>query len=139
MGKRNSKQRIAPLIEETAILGKLVKESRSRDSGNTLLSKEFPGGILVITGANSSVGLRSMPARFLFLDECDAYPGDVDGEGDPIALAETRTRTFRQRRKVLMTRGVPFLAPVIEHSERMLDQGSTLQGCGLTPRCAPLS
>ena len=35
-----------------------------------------------------------MPARFLFLDEVDAYPGDVEGEGDPVALAEARARTF---------------------------------------------
>ena len=55
-----------------------------------MLSKEFPGGILVLTGANSATGLRSMPARYIFLDEVDAYPGDVDGEGDPIALADGR-------------------------------------------------
>src|SRR5690606_24595848 len=35
-----------------------------------------------------------------FLDEADAYPGDVDGEGDPIALAEARTQTFGHRAKV---------------------------------------
>jgi phage terminase large subunit GpA-like protein len=46
---------------------------------------------LILTGANSAVGLRSMPARWVFLDEVDAYPGDLDGEGDPIALAEART------------------------------------------------
>ena len=39
-----------------------------------MLSKEFPGGILVLTGANSATGLRSMPARYIFLDEVDAYP-----------------------------------------------------------------
>jgi phage terminase large subunit GpA-like protein len=44
-----------------------------------------------------------MPARYLFLDEVDAYEGDVDGEGDPISLAEARTRTFGHRRKVFMT------------------------------------
>ncbi len=99
--KRNSKQRIAPLIDECDALRDLVKEPRARDSGNTVQSKEFPGGVLIMTGANSAVGLRSMPARYLFLDEVDGYPGDVDGEGDPIALAEARTRTF-QRRKVLM-------------------------------------
>lgn len=101
MAKRASKQRIAPMIEESPALRGKVKEARSRDSGNTVLAKEFPGGVLVMTGANSAVGLRSMPARYLFLDEVDAYPGDVDGEGDPIALAEARTRTFR-RRKVFM-------------------------------------
>lgn len=101
MAKRYSKQRIAPMIEESDSLRELVKDPRERDSGNTVLSKEFPGGVLVMTGANSAVGLRSMPARYVFLDEVDGYPGDVDGEGDPVALAEARTRTF-QRRKVYM-------------------------------------
>ncbi len=41
-----------------------------------------------------------MPVRYLFLDEIDAYPLDVDGEGDPVALAEKRTSTFA-RKKVL--------------------------------------
>ncbi len=76
-------------------------ERRSRDSGNTVLSKEFPGGVLILTGANSAVGLRSMPARYLFLDEVDGYPGDVAGAGDPVLLAERRSATF-QRRKVLL-------------------------------------
>lgn len=101
MAKRGSKQRIGPLIEVTPTLKAKVRPSRERDSGNTVQSKEFPGGILVLAGANSAAGLRSMPARYLFLDEVDAYPGDVDGEGDPIALAEARSRTF-SRRKVLL-------------------------------------
>src|SRR5512146_826438 len=101
MAKRNSKQRIDPLIEESNVLRELVKDPRSRDSGHTVLSKEFPGGVLVMTGANSAVGLRSMAARYLFLDEVDAYPGDVEGEGDPVNLATARTRTFA-RRKVFM-------------------------------------
>jgi phage terminase large subunit GpA-like protein len=101
LAKRNSKQRIDPLIEESEVLRERVKERRSRDSGNTVLSKEFPGGVLILTGANSAVGLRSMPARYLFLDEVDGYPGDVEGEGDPILLAERRSATF-QRRKILL-------------------------------------
>ena len=99
--KRNSKQRIDPLIEESDVLRELVSDPRSRDSGNTILSKEFPGGVLVMTGANSAVGLRSMAARYLFLDEVDGYPGDVEGEGDPVNLATARTRTFA-RRKIFM-------------------------------------
>jgi phage terminase large subunit GpA-like protein len=103
MAKRNSKQRIDPLIEESEVLRKLVHDSRSRDSGNTVLSKDFPGGVLVMTGANSAVGLRSMAARYLFLDEIDGYPGDVDGEGDPINLALARTRTFARRKVFLVS------------------------------------
>jgi len=98
MSKRNSKQRIGPLIEECPSLQRLVRESRSRDSGNTILSKEFPGGILVMTGANSAKGLRSMSARYLFLDECDGYIGDADGEGEPCALAIARTTNYARRK-----------------------------------------
>ena len=100
MAKRWSKGRLAPLIEDTPAIREKVKDPRSRDSGNTVQSKEFPGGIVVITGANSAVGLRSMPVRYLFLDEEDAYPLDVNGEGDPISLAIRRTSTF-SRRKIL--------------------------------------
>src|SRR5512134_893437 len=97
LAKRFSRQRIDPLIEESPTLRERVKPARSRDAGNTVLSKEFPAGLLVITGANSAVGLRSMPARYLFLDEVDAYPPSADEEGDPVALVEARTRTFSWR------------------------------------------
>lgn len=99
--KRFSKQRLAPMIEETAILKERISGNTSRDSSNSMMTKEFQGGVLIITGANSAAGLRSMPVRYLFLDEIDAYPLDVDGEGDPIQLAEKRTTTFA-RRKVYM-------------------------------------
>lgn len=102
MAKRYSRQRLAPMIEESPVLRKRVKENRSRDEANTTLLKEFAGGFLAVAGANSAAGLRSMPVRDLFLDEIDAYPMDVDGEGDPIKLAEARQTTFA-RRKTLLT------------------------------------
>ncbi|TAN72324.1 MAG: hypothetical protein EPN20_03785 [Magnetospirillum sp.] len=102
MAKRASRQRIDPLIEESPAIRERVKPARSRDAGNTMLSKDFPGGTLVLTGANSAVGLRSMPARYLFLDEVDAYPASADEEGDPVGLAEARSLTFAHRRKVFL-------------------------------------
>lgn len=98
LAKKYSRQRIEPLINDSPRLALKVKKQKSRDAGNTMLSKEFPGGILIMTGANSAVGLRSLPARNLFLDEVDGYPEDVDGEGDPVSLAEARTRTFAARK-----------------------------------------
>ncbi|MET4129957.1 phage terminase large subunit family protein [Roseovarius sp. MBR-6] len=102
MAKRTSRGRIDPLIAESPTLRERVNPARSRDAGNSMLSKEFPGGILVLTGANSATGLRSMPARYIFLDEVDAYPASADEEGDPVTLAEARTTTFSHRRKVFM-------------------------------------
>jgi len=122
MAKRNSKQRIDPLIEESGVLHTLVSDPRSRDSGNTVLSKEFPGGVLVMTGANSAVGLRSMAARYLFLDEVDGYPGDVEGEGDPVNLAMARTRTFARRKIFLCSTpkitGMSRIESAYEESDR---------------------
>jgi hypothetical protein len=38
-----------------------MKPARSRDAGSTMLSKEFAGGILIMTGTNSAVGLALDP------------------------------------------------------------------------------
>jgi phage terminase large subunit GpA-like protein len=114
MCKRISKQRIQPMIDETPCLSERIAESRARDAGNTLFQKDFPAGTFVMTGANSAAGLRSMPARYLFLDEVDAYPGDVEGEGDPIELAIARTSTFKRNRKIYLCS-----TPTIEGQSRI--------------------
>lgn len=103
LAKRTSKQRIAPMIASTPALRSRVREARSRDSGNTVLAKEFPGGMVILTGANSATGLRSTPVRYIFFDEIDAYEHDIDGEGDPVAVARRRSVTFRALRKIYLT------------------------------------
>ncbi|MGD9506953.1 MAG: phage terminase large subunit family protein [Geminicoccaceae bacterium] len=133
LAKRFSRQRIEPLIAESPALRDRVKPARSRDAGNTVLTKEFPAGLLVITGANSAVGLRSMPARYLFLDEVDAYPPSADEEGDPVALAEARTRTFSWRSKVFLT-STPTIHGIsrIEREFEATDQRRYFVAC---PHC----
>ena len=133
MAKRNSKQRIDPLIMESSILAALVSPSRSRDAGNTILAKDFRGGTLVLTGANSAVGLRSMPVRFLFLDEVDGYPSDVDGEGDAISLAEARTRTFARRKIFIVSTPTISGASTIEREYQASDQRRYFLPC---PNCS---
>ena len=103
MQERNVKLRINPLIQENERLKNKVGAGKgAKDSGDTNDLKEFPGGALVLTGANSATGLRSMPARNLFLDELDAFPHDVDNEGSPADLAVKRTDSFGPRKKVFM-------------------------------------
>lgn len=99
--KRYSRQRVGPMIAACPTLRHKVKDSRSRDSGNTLQMKEFPGGVLVITGANSAAGLASMPARFIHFDERDDYPDDVDGQGEPTRIARARQDTFFRRKRLI--------------------------------------
>ena len=134
--ERSSKQRIEPLIEESPELRALIPPARSRDSGNTLRMKEFPNGVLVITGANSAVGLRSMPARFAFLDEVDAYPGDVDEEGDPIDLVRRRVQTFGRFGKMFLV-STPTVQGVsrIEREYEASDQRRYFIPC---PHCSEM-
>ncbi|WP_434025827.1 phage terminase large subunit family protein [[Pseudomonas] boreopolis] len=133
MAKRNSKQRIDPLIEESSVLSELIAPARSRDSGNTILAKEFRGGVLVMTGANSAVGLRSMPVRYLFLDEVDGYPLDVEGEGDAISLAEARTRTFARRKIFIVSTPTIAGASAVEREYEASDQRRYFVPC---PHCS---
>ncbi len=104
LAKRWSRQRLSEMVENTPAIKAKSSDKRSRDSANTILEKEFEGGsMVVVTGANSAVGLRSMPARNIHFDEVDGYPNDVDGEGDPIGLASNRQDTFGARAKRLYT------------------------------------
>ncbi|WP_375646602.1 phage terminase large subunit family protein, partial [Bartonella sp. TT29SHDZB] len=96
--KKLSKSRLDPMISASPALSERIAPARARDSGNTMFSKEFYGGTLMITGANSAAGLRSSPIRYLVLDEVDAYPLNVDNEGDPVTIAEKRTSAFIQRK-----------------------------------------
>ena len=124
MAKRYSKQRIATMIDETPELQEKVGPTKSRDSSNTQLQKDFEGGTLVMTGANSATGLRSMPVKNLFGDEIDAWPGDVDGEGDPMDLAERRTSTYEHTRKILWT-STPTIAGASKIEAKYFDANAT--------------
>lgn len=114
VAKKLSKQKIQPMLDSVPALKGKVREARSRDAGNTILSKEYIGGMMVLTGANSGVGLRFMAAQNLFLDEVDAYPYDVDGEGTPVALAEKRTLTYARHKIYLCSTPLVKLTSVIE-------------------------
>lgn len=133
LATRTVMTRLDPMIEATPELKNRVTPKRSRDPGNSNTMKTFPGGQIVLTGANSAVGLRSTPARYLFLDEIDGYPHDADGEGDPIALAEQRTVTFKGRRKIFIV-STPTVAGIsrIEKAFEESDQRRYFVPC---PHC----
>jgi phage terminase large subunit GpA-like protein len=102
MAKRLNRQRLEPFIRETPRIAEKIPPPRSRDSGNTMFMKVFPGGLFVLTGANSGSSAQSMPAANLFADEVSSYPLDVDGKGDPLENFEARTANF-PRGKILIT------------------------------------
>lgn len=113
MAEDYSKSRIAPMLKDTKVLNNLFFDVKSRDSNNTILSKLFPGGRLIMCGANSPSGLASRPVRILLADEVDRFPDSAGTEGDPVDLASKRMTTFWNRIKGL------FSTPTNEGSSRI--------------------
>lgn len=99
--KRWVRQRLDPMLNETPVLRRIVDARSKRDAGNSEDMKDFPGGMLVLGGANSPASLASMPIRYVLCDEVDRFPWEVGQEGDPLGLVDERTKTF-PRRKVLL-------------------------------------
>jgi len=108
-----SKQRLTRSIELIPSLNEKIGLAKSRDSSNTIRIKNFPGGILILGGANSASSLRSMPIQYLLLDEEDSYDEDINEEGSPSELAIRRTANF-PRRKILH-----LSTPVIRETSRI--------------------
>lgn len=101
MGEAWSKDRFAPMLRDTPPLQDKIKDPRARDSGNTLLHKQFSGGHITIAGANSPASLASRPIRVVLCDEVDRFPASAGAEGDPVSLAFKRTTTFWNRKRLL--------------------------------------
>lgn len=93
-----SRDRLTPMIRDTEILQNLVNERRN---GNSTFRKTFPGGQIVIAGANSPADLSARPVRIILCDEVDRFPMSSGKEGDPVALAERRSLTFWNRKIIL--------------------------------------
>lgn len=92
--KEYSKLRIAPMIRDCPTLKKKVADPKSRDSGNTILQKTYPGGILTMCGSTEAHALASKPIRYVFGDERDRWATSAGNEGDPWDLAMARQTTF---------------------------------------------
>jgi phage terminase large subunit GpA-like protein len=93
------KECFAPMVRDTPVLRELVADPKERDSSSTINIKTFPGGNIVTAWATSPATLSSRPRRIILADECDAFTPTK--EGDPLKLAEARTKTFTNTKKIL--------------------------------------
>lgn len=129
--KRNSKMRITPMIDATPRLSKKFG-SNKRDGDNTLLQKDLPGMSLLMAGANSPSGLRSMPVKKIMLDEINGYPMDLAGEGSPMGLAEARTNTYPDYKIYILSTPTVSGACAISEEYDKTDQNECWVPC---PHC----
>lgn len=98
--KEFSKLRVAPEIRDCPTLRRKVAAPKSRDSGNTVLQKTYPGGILTMCGSTEAHALASKPIRYVIGDERDRWATSAGTEGDPWGLAMARQTTFYNAKAV---------------------------------------
>ncbi|WGM00927.1 phage terminase large subunit family protein [Arsenophonus nasoniae] len=110
-----SKTEIAPMIRDTPALTAIAPEAKAKDTGQTILKKQFSNGAnLTLVGANSPGGFRRITCRIILFDEVDGYPfGGAGAEGDQIALGTKRSETFWNRKIVLGS------TPTVKHVSRI--------------------
>ncbi len=132
MSEAFSKDRLMPMVRDTPTLSDKISDPRSRDSGNTLLHKQFPGGHVTMAGANSPASLASRPIRIVLCDEVDRYPVSAGAEGDPVALSAARSKRFWNRKLILTSTPTITGASRIDAAYQESDKGHFVVPC---PHC----
>ena len=132
LGEKFSKTRLAQMIRDIQVLRDKIAPAKSKDSDNTILFKQYAGGYIVVSGANSPASLSSMPIRVVWMDEVDRFPDSAGSEGDPVTLAETRSTTFWNKKHIKTS------TPTIAGHSRIEDEyksGTMEEWCVQCPCC----
>ena len=130
--KEFSKLRVAPMIRDCPTLRRKVAAPKSRDSGNTVLQKTYPGGILTLCGSTEAHALASKPIRYVIGDERDRWATSAGNEGDPWELAMARQTTFYNAKAVEVSTPTIKSASAIEIS---YGEGSMERWKSQCPHC----
>lgn len=98
IAKFASDKRVQPMIKSVKSI------SDKFDENSKLLELDFNNGnYMVLVGANSPSSLSSRSIKHLFFDEIDKYPAFAGKEADPIKLATERTKTFVDKKIVMVS------------------------------------
>jgi phage terminase large subunit GpA-like protein len=110
---RSFNPRLAKMLDESpALAGLVTTASRNRANRGDLLEYGARAR-LIKAGANSPDSLRSDHLPYVILDEVDAMPWDVGGEGDPLTLIANRQRTFTRAKTYMVS------TPTLEGQSRI--------------------
>lgn len=137
-----SKETIAPMLRDVPVLSRIVfedaEENGPKDSGNTILHKRYPGGVLSMVGANSGAGFRRVSRKVVIFDEVDGYPPSAGSDGDQIKLGIKRSEYFWDRK--IIAGSTPLVAGTsrIEALYEAGDQRRYFVPCPHCEHMAPL-
>lgn len=107
-----SKERLEPMFRLVPALNERVADVISGPTvreRSSVKSKRYPGGFLILTGANSISGLSSRAVPLVIMDETDACIENAGPGGNPARLLAARATTFSDRKEIYLSS--PLNAP----------------------------
>jgi len=88
------KDEVETMLRDVPCVGARLRcEVETKSKYNTLQKKVFIGATLDIKGGKSARNYRRMTKDIVIYDETDGFDTDIDGEGSPFELGDTRTQT----------------------------------------------
>ena len=101
-GIKMSSNRVRPFIRDVCGIFSNNGRNKNPDRSNSVANIGLKSGAnLFIASAKSASDSKSTPARYVLLDETDAFPSSVNDEGDPITLFTQRTKRYRSSMVVM--------------------------------------
>lgn len=101
--KKMIQNRFDPIVDANPIIRERIFAQRAGRSGDTLNFKDFPGGDISFASGEAPAAWISNPRRYIYIDEADAMPKDLNGKGDVYELAKDRVSSFGNRYKIYMS------------------------------------
>lgn len=120
-----------PMVEATPRLdpsrnGLVNPQSGGDPNRSTKFKVNFRrGGFLLLAGANSAASLRQRTVRYAVEDDLDQHPDDLDGQGSPESMIDSRLKVYRRKglskRAKISTptiKGASKIAAAVETSDK---------------------
>ena len=118
LAKTSAQVRIEKMIDNAGIRHLIFSQSRkkkgSRNTGDTAIAKEYPGGYLHLFGSRSPAKFRGLSYPFALADEVDAFPDHIPKEGTVINLVKNRTDAYDIKYKILWSS-----TPLVKQSSKI--------------------
>lgn len=131
-------QKLNPLLMETEAVRAVLGGIRSRDAANSKDVIDFPGGMLFLAGGNSPNSYAQKSVKDMMMDDLDRFPDEIGEEGDPVALARGRCKSFPRYKLMLVSTPTIKESSLIEREYRLSDQRRYHVHCPACGEAQPL-
>lgn len=135
-------EKLWPMIDATPRLnpdrnGTIRAQSAREGEGSTKRRIRFKrGGYLLLAGANSAATLRQHTIRFVIEDDLDQFPDDLDGQGSPEVMIDSRLKVYRRQG---LSKRLKISTPTIKGASKIgaaYEAGNQCRYYLVCPHCA---